>query len=444
MAYSESKHPAQSLPPPPTSPGRFRRLGQLLLLVLVPIILLGGLVLGFRMLSRSGESPTTASTAAVLVETPTQPPPVPSVAPTPLSVNTLIPTLTPTPAPTPTATEIPTPVPPEQIVALVNGQMVTTDTVRVVQAVDAAMSELLGRPADTQGTLLDRVINLVLTGQAADRAGFVLDPGVVTTTQDRLLADAGRTLDDLSRVLAQRNLTLAQFQAYLGQLLRSEQFLRQQAQSLGSTTALVLQRTQGDAQISLGLAAADLAALPTPVSTPTATPASTEEPTEAPVADAATPFPVLVERVRGISPGQLLPDFALPVVSFDGGPSTISLSADDLIGYPTVLSFYTTWCPYCERQTPILVESYASATEDGVRFVGVDVKESTDLALPYIQRHGIIYPVLLDESGSMAAAYGVPGYPTTYFLDRQGQIVDRHVGALTTEKLLPYLARIVE
>ena len=435
MSYSDSNQPVQLPPPSP----RFRRLGQLLMLVLLPIILLGGLVLGFRLLSRT-DGTTAAPTPAVLAQIPAQASPEPSVTPTLLSVLPLTPTVTPTLTPAPTATEMPTPIPPEQIVALINEQVVTTETVRVAQAVDAAMAALLGRPAEAQDTLLDRMVNLALTGQAADQAGFVLDPGVVAATEAQLLAGSGRSLDDLTRSLAQQGVTLADFETYLGQLLRSEQFVGQQAQSSGRSVSLVLQEMQDGAKISLGLAAAALAALPTPVSAPTIA----APPPAAAITDPTTPVPDLTQRERGISPGQLLPDFLLPVVSLDGEASATDLGAADLIGHPTVISFYTTWCPYCERQTPILVDGYASAAERGVHFVGIDVKEPVYVALPYIQGHGIPYPVLLDEGGSVAATYGVPGYPTTYFLDRQGQVVDRHIGALTAEQLSDYVGRILQ
>lgn len=69
-----------------------------------------------------------------------------------LAANTLTPTLAPTLAPTP--------IPPEQIVAVVNGQAATTETVRMAQAVDEAMTDSLGRPTEAQETLLERVIGI--------------------------------------------------------------------------------------------------------------------------------------------------------------------------------------------------------------------------------------------------------------------------------------------
>lgn len=143
--------------------------------------------------------------------------------------------------------------------------------------------------------------------------------------------------------------TLGQFEIHLGQLLRSEQFLRQQAQSSGSTAPLVLQRTQNEAQISLGMAAADFAALPSPLPTPSPTPPPVAESNVTP-----PPTPDLVQRERGIGVGQLLPDFSLPTLPLDEAATPVSLGADDSIGTPTVLSFYTTWCRTASDKRPIL------------------------------------------------------------------------------------------
>jgi thiol-disulfide isomerase/thioredoxin len=325
-------------------------------------------------------------------------------------------------------------VPPEDVVALINGRMVTAETVELVQAVDEAMAELLARPAEPAETLLDRVVNLALTAQIADEAGFELPADTASQFREAMLAENGRSAAELSDALAQRNVTLAQFDAYLGQLLRTDQFLRQEAEAQGITSGAVLAQLQAQARISLGPVAARIIPTPTPLPP---TPDPVAEPT---AASTETPIPVQVIRTRGTGTGQLLPSFALPLA----GDAETVVDADSLIGQPTVLSFFTTWCPYCKRQTPILVEAFDRSVAAGVaiQFVGIDVKEPVGLALSYAQENGIVYPILLDESGSTAATYGVPGYPTTFFLDDQGQIVDRHIGALTEELLAGYLARI--
>ena len=104
-----------------------------------------------------------------------------------------------------------------------------------------------------------------------------------------------------------------------------------------------------------------------------------------------------------------------------------------------MLSFWTTWCPYCLRQTPVLADAYATYAAQGIQFVGVNVQEARGTVDSYANQHGMAYPVVLDESGSTSAAYAIQGYPTTYFLDPDHRIVARHVGALTREQLYSYL-----
>ena len=131
----------------------------------------------------------------------------------------------------------------------------------------------------------------------------------------------------------------------------------------------------------------------------------------------------------------LAPEFVLATMADDAS----SLALDDLRGRPTVLSFWTTWCPYCLRQTPVMVEAFARVADESIQFVGIDVQEDRNTVATYLAQHQIEYPILLDEQGSIAAQYAVQGYPTTYFLDSDNRIVARNIGALTGEQLNTYL-----
>ncbi|HRA65793.1 MAG TPA: TlpA disulfide reductase family protein, partial [Caldilinea sp.] len=98
--------------------------------------------------------------------------------------------------------------------------------------------------------------------------------------------------------------------------------------------------------------------------------------------------------------------------------------------------------PYCLRQTPVLVDAYRHWATEGIEFVGINVQEDHSAVAAYVAQHGVDYPVLLDEQGSVAADYAVQGYPTTYFLDKEHRIVMRHVGALTDDQLNTYLTML--
>jgi thiol-disulfide isomerase/thioredoxin len=137
--------------------------------------------------------------------------------------------------------------------------------------------------------------------------------------------------------------------------------------------------------------------------------------------------------------GQLAPSFALSTLA---GPQK-EMTFDDLLGVPTVLSFWTTWCPYCLQQTPVMVAGAARTAGQNVQFIGIDVKEQAGVVADYAAQHAIPYPILLDTDGSTAAAYAVTGYPTTYFLDAAGRIVALQIGAMSEAQLAEHLDQLL-
>ena len=141
------------------------------------------------------------------------------------------------------------------------------------------------------------------------------------------------------------------------------------------------------------------------------------------------------EFLRGIGIGQYAPSFELPQSQASGSGM---LAHDDLLGKPTVLSFWTTWCPYCRKQTPLLVDAHNRHADD-VQFVGINVNEAETVVDEYVQSNSVPYRIILDGEGTVADSYSVSGYPTTYFLDAEGRVVARHVGALTSEQIDRYI-----
>lgn len=83
-----------------------------------------------------------------------------------------------------------------------------------------------------------------------------------------------------------------------------------------------------------------------------------------------------------------------------------SLSPNVESGLPTVLDFYATWCGPCKQIAPLfhdLEKSYSGK----IRFVSIDV----------------------DTDVEIASRYNIQAMPTFVFLDKDGQEVDRLVGA---------------
>jgi thiol-disulfide isomerase/thioredoxin len=101
---------------------------------------------------------------------------------------------------------------------------------------------------------------------------------------------------------------------------------------------------------------------------------------------------------------------------------------------PTVLVFFTSWCPYCNEDAPKMVSLYEKY-KDKVNIYGINPTYRDDLSEveQYVKKYNIEYPVLLDETGALYKHYGEPGFPTLYFIDSEGEVFDQIFGSTDIE-----------
>ncbi|MCI0650002.1 MAG: TlpA family protein disulfide reductase [Chloroflexi bacterium] len=136
---------------------------------------------------------------------------------------------------------------------------------------------------------------------------------------------------------------------------------------------------------------------------------------------------------------QPAPDFSLAL--FNTG-ETLRLS--DLRGKVVVLNFWASWCPPCRQEAPAFEQVWQAYKDQGVVFVGVDIWDTDQEAVKFLQEFGITYPTGPDPTGEIAIDYGLTGIPETYFITPDGMIAHKAIGivqeetlAQTIEALLP-------
>ncbi len=126
---------------------------------------------------------------------------------------------------------------------------------------------------------------------------------------------------------------------------------------------------------------------------------------------------------EGTQVGNLAPDFQLQ--SLDG--QTVSLG--NLQGKPVLINFWATWCGPCRSEMPYIQEIYEEWTNKGLVVLAVDIGESSSEVEEFMQGYNLSFTVLLDTKQDVAQRYNITGIPTTFFLDKDGIIQDKVIGA---------------
>ena len=131
------------------------------------------------------------------------------------------------------------------------------------------------------------------------------------------------------------------------------------------------------------------------------------------------------------------PNFSLPLLG--GG----DLVLEEHIGRPLVINFWASWCPPCIQEAPALESAWRTYRSEDVLFVGVDILDAEEDAVEYVRDLGITYPNGLDRDGRITIDYGVIGLPVTFFVDRDGIIQRRWVGAIDGRRLTDFMEDLV-
>jgi thiol-disulfide isomerase/thioredoxin len=87
-----------------------------------------------------------------------------------------------------------------------------------------------------------------------------------------------------------------------------------------------------------------------------------------------------------------------------------------------LLNFWATWCPPCVEELPSLNRLQERYAGDGLRIVSVDFRETPEQMADFLERVPVSFPVLMDSSGKVALSWRVFSFPSTFILDRRGNI----------------------
>ena len=142
----------------------------------------------------------------------------------------------------------------------------------------------------------------------------------------------------------------------------------------------------------------------------------------------------------------------IPAINFTltdqfGNAHTLS----DYKGKTVFLNFWATWCPPCRREMPeiqMLHEEYSAEEDPSVVILGIAApeygnEESADEITAFLEENSYTYPVLMDEGGVVFTDYGVYSYPTTFMIDKDGNVFGYATGQLSESMMRSIIEQTV-
>ncbi len=126
--------------------------------------------------------------------------------------------------------------------------------------------------------------------------------------------------------------------------------------------------------------------------------------------------------VAAVKMNQKAPDITLPGLN----GQTVKLS--DFKGQVVMVNFWASWCQPCRTEMPLIEDLYNKFKKIGFTVLAVNVDEEPENARKMLKEVPVSFPVVLDSKNKMIEKYEVQAMPSTYMVDRKGNIREIHRG----------------
>jgi thiol-disulfide isomerase/thioredoxin len=123
------------------------------------------------------------------------------------------------------------------------------------------------------------------------------------------------------------------------------------------------------------------------------------------------------------------PDLQLHDIT--GNPVSLS----DYQGQVVLVNNWATWCPPCRQEMPILEAYFRDHRHQDFVIVAIDAGDAADLVVDFAKQYGMSFPVWVDPSSSALNSFRNNYLPSSYLIDKEGQVVMVWSGAVTRASL---------
>jgi cytochrome c biogenesis protein CcmG/thiol:disulfide interchange protein DsbE len=138
-----------------------------------------------------------------------------------------------------------------------------------------------------------------------------------------------------------------------------------------------------------------------------------------------------------VNSAEMAPDFIL--TSTNG--KNIKLS--DYRGKVVIVDFWATWCPPCRRGIPDLIDIQKQFKNDLV-VIGISLDSDTKAdVVPFMKKYGINYPIVYGNNDVVMSYGSINAIPTSFVIDKNGKIVDKHIGLVPKSEFISKIKQIL-
>lgn len=111
--------------------------------------------------------------------------------------------------------------------------------------------------------------------------------------------------------------------------------------------------------------------------------------------------------------------------------ATETFQSSDYRGKVVVLDFWASWCVPCRRSFPWMNEMQQKYGDEGLVIVAVNLDNEALDAAKFLQAYPAEFKIAYDPERNLARDYGVEAMPSSFLIDRDGTVIERHRGFKT-------------
>ncbi len=114
-------------------------------------------------------------------------------------------------------------------------------------------------------------------------------------------------------------------------------------------------------------------------------------------------------------------------------------------GRPVIVNFWASWCVACRQEAHIIEAAHQKWTPRGAAFIGIAINDERKASLGFIAKYGKTYLLAPDDlTGNISLNYGVTAVPETFFVDPEGIIRHKVLGAVNGRDIDQFLSKYIQ